>query len=101
MLENYLVCPKCKEKLVKIENSYKCLNNHSFDISKEGYVNLLLSKSNAGDNDLLIKSRHNFLNKGYYEDLAHKLKEIILQQYLGIRMFAGEVGIFRGTLVAH
>lgn len=77
MLENYIICPKCKEKLVKVNNSYKCINNHSFDISKEGYVNLLLSKTNAGDNNILIKSRHNFLCNGYYEPLAFKLKELI------------------------
>lgn len=77
MLEKAIICPKCKERLSKINNTYKCINNHSYDISKEGYVNLLISKTNAGDNDILIKARHNFLNNGYYEPLALKLKEII------------------------
>ena len=77
MLEKAIICPKCKERLSKINNTYKCINNHSYDISKEGYVNLLISKTNAGDNDILIKARHNFLNNGYYEPLALKLKDIV------------------------
>ena len=77
MLEKNIICPKCKKQLIKTNNTYKCLNNHSFDVSKEGYVNLLLSKTNAGDNDILIKARHNFLTNGYYEPLVNKLKEII------------------------
>ncbi len=72
-----MICPKCKEKLNKVNNTYKCLNNHSYDISKEGYINLLLSKTNAGDNELLIKARHSFLNNDYYLPLANKLKIII------------------------
>ena len=72
-----IICPKCKEKLIKVNNSYKCLNNHSFDISKEGYINLLLSKTNAGDNDMLIKARHSFLTNGYYEPLVSKLQDLI------------------------
>ena len=31
-----LICPICKNKLQKIDNTYKCQNNHSFDISKKG-----------------------------------------------------------------
>ena len=39
-----LICPVCGENLSKTEKSYTCTNRHSFDISKSGYVNLLLSK---------------------------------------------------------
>ena len=70
----YMICPNCKNKLQKIDNSFKCINNHCFDISKQGYVNLLLNSKNSGDNKEMINSRHKFLNKGYFEIL---LKEII------------------------
>ena len=38
-----LVCPKCQKLLKKVNNSYLCSNNHCYDISKDGYVNLLLA----------------------------------------------------------
>lgn len=63
-------CPNCKTTLKKINNTYKCLNNHSFDIAKEGYVNLLLNQPKAGDNKQMIKSRNQFLHKGYFDNLV-------------------------------
>ena len=62
-------CPKCFNKLIRENNSYKCMNNHCYDISKEGYINLLLSKTNAGDNKDLIEGRINFLSKDFYYPL--------------------------------
>ena len=75
-------CPICKSKLDYIINDkscnvYKCINNHSFDESKTGYVNLLVNKSLAGDNKEMINARHEFLMKDYYLKLALKIKEII------------------------
>lgn len=43
-----IVCPKCREKLNIDGNSLRCVNNHSFDFSREGYVNLLLTNK-SGD----------------------------------------------------
>lgn len=95
-----IICPKCKEKLSKVNNSYKCLNNHSFDISKEGYVNLLLSKTNTGDNDLLVKARHSFLNNGYYDPLVYKLIEIIREYKPNTLLDAGcGTGYYANKLV--
>ncbi len=69
------VCPKCGEKLERQGNSYKCPNGHSFDISKQGYVNLLLGSKggNHGDNKLMAQARRNFLDKGYYKKFADAL----------------------------
>lgn len=68
---NGFLCPVCGQLLAKIENSFKCQNNHCFDKSGSGYVNLLTTggKKGHGDNKLMIKSRHDFLKKGYYEHL--------------------------------
>ena len=75
------ICPKCKEKLEKQENSYKCPNAHSFDIAKQGYVNLLLGskRGNHGDNKLMAVSRRDFLNKGYYEKFADALVKTVTE----------------------
>lgn len=57
------------------------MNNHNFDLSKQGYLNLLpvnkkKSKS-PGDNDMMVKARREFLEKGFYDPLIKKIKEII------------------------
>lgn len=72
-----LICPKCREKLTDEVRSYICPNRHCYDKAKSGYVNLLLSNRMhtklPGDNKLMVRSRKNFLDKGYYEILADSL----------------------------
>ena len=72
-----MLCPICKKKLEKNEKTYKCINNHSFDISKQGYINLMLNSKNSGDNKEMINSRHDFLNKGYFEPLSKEICQVI------------------------
>lgn len=75
-----LICPVCKNTLTRQGNSLKCVNNHSFDFAKEGYVNLLLgSKSGdkTGDSKDSARARHQLLNKGYYT---------CLKKYLGTKL---------------
>lgn len=76
---NALICPKCGEELSKTERTYTCPNRHSYDEAASGYVNLLLCEQMntklPGDNKLMVNSRRDFLNKGYYEPLALKLCE--------------------------
>lgn len=69
----HFVCPVCKKVLEKRENSYICENLHSFDISKYGYVNLLmLSGKNKihGDDKAMILAREDFLKRGFYDRLS-------------------------------
>lgn len=73
-----LKCPKCNEALYLNQKSYQCSQNHSYDIAKEGYVNLVLNyNQESGDNKLLIEARRNFLNLGYYQFLRDTLVEMI------------------------
>ena len=70
--------PNCHKVLNKVENTYKCENNHSLDISSKGYVNMLLANQrhsiNPGDSKEMILSRVKFLECDYY----HFLRETIL-----------------------
>ena len=36
-----LICPICGMELNKDQRSYTCPNHHSFDMARQGYVNLL------------------------------------------------------------
>ena len=76
-----LRCPKCARPLVKEEKRYVCENGHSYDIAKEGYVNLILANQkhsrNPGDNDESLAARRTFLSKGYYQPLARHLASLV------------------------
>lgn len=76
-------CPACQHVLEKKDGNWCCENGHSFDIGKEGYVNLLLAQhkksKEPGDNKQMINARRSFLEKGYYNPLAHRLGELIVQ----------------------
>ncbi len=74
-------CPNCGDHLIVSGSSLCCIKKHNFDISKEGYVNLLTSgqksSRNPGDNKLSATSRRDFLNAGYYDILANRLGELV------------------------
>ncbi len=74
-------CPVCDETLELLQRSWRCVNNHHFDIAREGYVNLLLAhqkkSKQAGDNKMMIQSRRQFLNHHYYDTLPEKLSTLL------------------------
>ena len=76
---NYL-CPLCHEALNLTDKTYRCENNHSFDLAKQGYVNLLpvqFKHSKApGDNKAMVIARRAFLDKGFYQPLVDKMLEL-------------------------
>ena len=83
--DTLLICPVCKDKLIKEDSNkiYKCNNNHTYDIAKEGYVNLLISNQkrskNPGDSKEMVLARVDFLSKWYYGILSDKINEMIFE----------------------
>lgn len=76
---NSFVCPICREPLELRENSFFCANNHCYDRSRKGFVNLLRSnKSMHGDDKLMVSARRSFLEKGYYAPLLNVLEKLLL-----------------------
>ncbi len=79
-MKKLLVCPKCKNVLKKNGNSIVCENKHTYDIAKQGYVNLVLgSKGGSGDDKEMCRSRHEFHSGDYYNCLSRKIAEICMQ----------------------
>lgn len=78
-----IICPICKKKLNKENRTYRCENNHCFDLSKSGHINLLLDNQKhsklPGDDKDMVKSRKNFLERDYYKGISDKLNEIVLK----------------------
>ena len=76
-----LLCPVCGEKLNEEERRWFCPKGHSFDRAASGYVNLLISHQNGkihGDDKLMVRSRREFLDGGYYEPLKEELCKTVL-----------------------
>lgn len=74
-------CPVCGEMLKKYDRTLKCKNGHSFDLAKQGYVNLLQSQSSSakrhGDDKIMVKARYDFLSKGYYDGLVQLITNML------------------------
>jgi 23S rRNA (guanine745-N1)-methyltransferase len=74
-------CPVCGKQLSKRDNSYSCSQKHTYDIAKEGYVNLLLANQmkskDPGDSKEMMIARNSFLNKGYFERLSDKINSVL------------------------
>ncbi len=74
-----LICPVCKNTLLKEEKSYFCIGEkrHCFDISSSGHVNLCPGRATGGDDKKAVRSRTEFLNLGYYQPIADKVCNIL------------------------
>ena len=74
-----LLCPVCGYQLNLEGKRYVCPNNHSYDLARQGYVNLLVVQQkhslNPGDTREQVLSRREFLEAGYYAPIAQTLIE--------------------------
>lgn len=62
-------------------NQLCCDNGHSFDIARQGYVNLLgpadKRSRDPGDSKAMVSARREFLQSGHYQPVAEKLAELV------------------------
>jgi 23S rRNA (guanine745-N1)-methyltransferase len=81
MQESIWMCPVCEQRLDRGEKSFTCVADHSFDIAREGYVNLVLvhhrRSAVAGDPKQSLKHRRLFLDAGHYAPLAAALADLL------------------------
>ena len=74
-----LLCPICGEQLNRRDMQYVCAQNHSFDVARQGYVNLLTVQQkhslNPGDTREQVLSRREFLEAGFYAPICETLIE--------------------------
>ena len=72
-----LLCPICGRILEKSAGAYCCTGRHSFDIARQGYVNLLPVQQKhslqPGDTKEQVRARREFLDGGFYAPVADAL----------------------------
>lgn len=68
-------CPTCAKPLTKNSTALRCPNEHSRDIAREGFANLLMTKTVTGDTKEMVQSRKLFLDSQKFDFLfEEKLK---------------------------
>jgi 23S rRNA (guanine745-N1)-methyltransferase len=70
----FLRCPHCGAGLSLKDGSVVCANRHSFDVSRQGYVNLLSAAPKyLADTPAMVEARESFLRAGHYGALADQI----------------------------
>ena len=73
-----LICPICQLPLFCEGRSLRCGRNHSFDVARQGYVNLLPVQQkrslHPGDTREQVLSRREFLESGAYGPIVEAVK---------------------------
>ncbi|WP_291354926.1 putative RNA methyltransferase [Acinetobacter sp. UBA3106] len=89
---NLLMCPVCREALHLNEKTWRCANQHSYDVAKQGYVNLHVVQhkhsKQPGDTPESVQARRAFLSAGFYAPLQQavvkKIRELRIENLLDI-----------------
>ena len=81
MIEEILCCPVCGQPLTRQEKALVCQNRHSFDIARQGHVNLLpvtqKHSKHPGDTRDMVAARRAFLDRGYYLPIAEQVGQML------------------------
>jgi 23S rRNA (guanine745-N1)-methyltransferase len=73
-----LRCPVCQDPLAEVvtggSRALRCPRRHSFDIARQGYVNLLTGRApHNGDTTEMVTARTDFLSAGHYDVISTAL----------------------------
>ena len=68
----FLRCPVCAGGLAESDGALRCPAGHSFDIARQGYVNLVPGRADSAD---MVEAREAFLDAGHFGRLSAALAE--------------------------
>ena len=92
-MTSLLCCPICGQPLERVERSYLCSKRHCYDVSKEGYVNLLpanrKNSKDPGDDKDMVAARTRFLEREHYAPLRDTLAALVLERIPGTVLDSG------------
>jgi 23S rRNA (guanine745-N1)-methyltransferase len=74
-----LMCPSCGADLAIAAGTLACANGHSFDVARQGYVNLLPGDARPGTADTreMVRAREEFLATGCFAPLARAVADAV------------------------
>lgn len=78
---NHLGCPLDGQPMNVSENGWQCPSGHSFDVARQGYVNLLPVQNKRskqpGDSKEMVGARQRFLASGSYAAIADEVSRAV------------------------
>jgi 23S rRNA (guanine745-N1)-methyltransferase len=82
-----LACPLDGKPLDPDSTTWRCQDGHSFDVARQGYVNLLPVQNKRslqpGDSKEMVAARQRFLNAGHYRPVAEAVREAVSRAFAG------------------
>ena len=77
----YLRCPVCAGPLHLGGSRLACGRHHSFDIARQGYVNLTAGRAGpgTGDTSAMVAARDRFLGRGHYRPIAAAVRSLAVR----------------------
>ena len=73
----YLRCPLCRAELAG-EAALRCANGHSYDVARQGYVNLLVGAAPASaDTEEMVAARAQVLAGGLFDGLTGAIADLV------------------------
>jgi 23S rRNA (guanine745-N1)-methyltransferase len=67
-----LRCPVCERDLAPAGGALRCESEHSFDVARQGYVNLV---PGSADTPAMVEARDEFLRSGHFNRLTRAIAE--------------------------
>lgn len=99
-----LICPVCGEPLLQQGGSLVCSERHTYDIARQGYVNLLPVQQkhsiSPGDTAEMLAARRNFLGGGHYTQICRDVITAI-RAHSGNNPTIVDIGCGEGYYTAH
>lgn len=76
-----LACPVCAAPLREAAGTLRCPAGHSFDVARQGYVNLLTGDASPGTGDTaaMVDARADFLGRGHFEPLIEAVAHAVAE----------------------
>lgn len=73
-------CPVCSEQMLLKGNSLLCLNKHCFDLSRKGYLNLLMHSISSKYDRQMLNSRKIIAQQGFFQALIERIGDLVIRE---------------------
>ena len=91
-----LRCPVCGDALGETGGALRCAAGHSFDIARQGYVNLVPGRADTPE---MVEARDAFLRAGHFRRLSSALAEEACEAATDGGLAAGGAGAAAGGVL--
>ena len=81
------MCPICgSEMMINKFMSLCCRNRHNFDLSRQGYINMLLKQVKSDYDKKMFESRNMISKSGFFTPMLNLISNLILEETLKNKM---------------